>query len=409
MEQERLTLIEAAKDDQESFHSLVEMYSPIVYRWCRRLTENAEDIKDIMQEAFIRLYLDLPKLQNIERFHGWFRKVVVHAAYDWFRKYRRKLEVAEIEQAVDVTGTVWNPPDRNSVGNAFKESIRTALERLSANNRIVFTLFYEQDKTCAEIAEMLHLSENAVKNRLHRAREQVKTELLQLPELQHLREERAFSVLILCGSHKKGGVSFEVAQAVEKSFLKSSPGSTVTIRQLAEFQLLPCRVCYQCERLRKCSLADDFNTIYEECLEADVIVVVSPYYAPIPSKLSAFLERLMSISIAPMAFGRNPGRAFPLQKKWCAVLNFSIVRQQGYMASIIREPLVSIGMGCILTEDKLPLEASIFEHGKLLGSLIIDTLIQKPDSNAIDNWFDYWNAENLNILDLVRQHERKRL
>ena len=409
MEPSTLTLIESAKDNQESFHALVDMYSPIMSRWCRRLTDDAEDIKDIMQEAFIRLYLDLPKLQNPERFHGWFRKVVVHAAYDWFRKYRKKLEVGEIEQAVDVTGTIWNTTDPGSADSAFKDSVKTALDRLSANNRIVFTLFYEQDKTCAEIADMLDLSENAVKNRLHRAREQIKTALSQRPEFRHLREERAFNVLILCGSHKKGGVSFEVAQAVEQSLVTSSPGSTVKIMQLAEFQLLPCRVCNQCERLRKCSIADDFNPIYEECLEADAIVVVSPYYAPIPLKLSAFLERLMSISIAPMAFGRNPGRAFPVQKKWCAVLNFSIVRQQGYMASIIREPLVSMGMGCILTEDKLPLEASIFEHGKLLGTLIIDTLIQKPDSNAIDNWFDYWNAENLKILDLVRQHEHQLL
>lgn len=227
MEPSTLTLIESAKDNQDSFHALVEMYSPIVYRWCRRLTDDAEDIKDIMQEAFIRLYLDLPTLQEAEKFHAWFRKVAIHAAYDWFRKYRKKLEVAEIEQAVDLSGMLRDKHDLGLVDATFKESIKAALERLSDNNRIVFTLFYEQDKTCAEIASMLDLSENAVKNRLHRAREQVKTELSQRPEFRHLREERAFHVLLLCGSHKKGGVSFELAHTVEQSVLTSSPGSKV--------------------------------------------------------------------------------------------------------------------------------------------------------------------------------------
>jgi RNA polymerase sigma-70 factor (ECF subfamily) len=376
-----------------------------VQSWCRRLTEDAEDIKDIAQEAFLRLYQDLPTLREPDKFHLWFKKLTIHAAYDWFRKYRHKIEVVDIEHAMQERGGYGEmKPEESSTA---WDSVKSAIETLSANNRIVFSLFYEHDHSCAEIAGMLKLSENAVKNRLHRAREHVKAELSRLSQFQDLRKARAFNVLIVCASHKKGGVSLEVAHTIEQSLLTASPGSTVAIRQLADSQLLPCRVCYQCERLRKCSLPDEFNDIYAACLQADAIVVVSPYYAPIPSKLSALLERLMAISIAPVAFGQNAGRAFPLQKKWCAVLNFSIVRRQGYMAGIIREPLVSMGLGCILTEGKLPLDASIFEHGTLLGSLIIETLLQKPDSNAIDNWFDYWNSENLNTLDLVRRHERE--
>lgn len=397
------TLIEAAKDQPDSFQTLVEQYSPIVYRWCRRLTENAEDVQDIAQEAFLRLYQDLPTLREPDRFHPWFKRVTIHAAYDWFRKYRHKLEVVDIERVLEEQDRQGDPSAESDY--AENASVKAAIEGLSAQNRIVFALFYEQDHSCAEIAAMLKISENAVKNRLHRARAQVKSELAQLPQFQHLGAGRAFKVLILCASHKKGGVSREVAQTVEQALLQASPGSTVTIRQFAELELQPCRVCNQCERLRKCSLSDDFNTVYADCLQADVIVVVSPYYAPIPSKLAAFLERLMMISITPVSFGRNPGRAFPLQKKWCAVLNFSIVRQQGYLASIIREPLISMGLGCILTEDTLPLDASIFAHAQRLGPLIVETLVQKPDSNAIDNWFNYWNAENLNILDFVRKHE----
>lgn len=400
-------LIEKAKQQKEDFHKLVDLYNPTVYKWCRRLTENEEDIKDIMQEAFIKLYQDLPKLNDASKFNAWFRKVVIHTAFDWFRKNRQKLDLEYIENALEL----YEPNVQNDYGDGadgfLGDSIKAAIEKLSENNRIVFTLFYGQEKKCSDIARMLGLTENAVKNRLSRAREHLRNELSCLKELNYIKKDRAFRILVICCSHKKLGMSYEIAGRVGESVAKASPASEVRMIELADYDLSSCSVCYRCASLRRCDQQDGFNKIYDECLWADAIVIVSPYYAPIPSKLSALLERIMSISISPIATGDHPGRAFPLQKKWCAVLNFSMIQKQGYMASVIREPLVSFGLGLILTEDKLHLDAPIFEHADLLGRLIVERMEKTPESNAIDNWFDYWNEENLKMLDVLRKNERR--
>lgn len=398
-------IIESAKHQKEGFDKLVDIYNPLVYKWCRRLTNNEEDLKDIMQEAFIKLYQDLPKLNEPNKFNAWFRKVVINTAYDWFRKYKKRIDFEYIENILDLPDNNNQNDFYDAEGGFLGDYVKLAIEKLSANNRIVFSLFYEQDKKCSDIARMLSLTENAVKNRLSRAREHLRSELSYLKDLHYLKRDKAFRILVICCSHKKLGVSLDVAERVKSSVASVSPESEVTIVELADYSLSCCNVCYKCSSLIRCEQQDGFNELFDRCLWADAIVIVSPYYAPIPSKLSALLERITSVSISPIVTGKNPARAFPLQKKWCSVLNFSIIQQQGYMASVIREPLVSFGLGLILTEDKLPLDSSIFDHANLLGKLIIETLEKTPDSNAIDNWFDFWNVENLKMLDVLRRNE----
>ncbi|MFZ5354504.1 MAG: sigma-70 family RNA polymerase sigma factor [Bacillota bacterium] len=408
MKKDLYELIEKAKYDESSFRKLVDVYSPYAKGWCSRLTDNEEDLKDIAQEAFIKLYRDLPSLRDAGRFNSWFKRIVTNTAYDWFRKHKRKVELVYIENLAQFDETWGGSVNINEDDSELSRYVISALESLSSNNRIVFTLFYEQGKRCSEIAKMLNLSENAVKNRLLRAREHLREELSCLRSLNLIEKDKSFRILIICCSHKKQGVTLETAEKIKASAVKVSPASEVKIIQLSDYEIKGCKVCYECASLRKCAQRDGFEDIFGMCLSADVIAVVSPYYAPIPSRLSALLERLMAVSISPIALDISPGRAFPLQKKWCAVLNFSIIQQQGYIASVIREPLVSMGMGLIATEGKIPFDAHIFEHAELLGRLIVSRLSEKPDSNAIENWFDYWNEENIRLMDQIRKSEIER-
>ncbi|MDP4093415.1 MAG: sigma-70 family RNA polymerase sigma factor [Bacillota bacterium] len=399
------SIINNAKQQKEDFNKLVDLYNPLVHKWCKRLTDNEEDIKDIMQEAFIKLYQDLPMLNETNKFNAWFRKVVVNTAYDWFRKHRKRVDLEYIENTLELQDCDRRNCYTDTTDGFLGDYIKEAVEKLSYNNRVVFSLFYQQDRKCSDIAKMLGLTENAVKNRLSRAREHLRNELFYLKELNFLKRDRAFKILVICCSHKKQGLSYDIAQKVKGSVSSASPLTEVNIIELADYNLMGCSVCYKCSSLRRCNQQDGFNQLFDNCLWADAIIFVSPYYAPIPSKLSALLERLMSVSISPIVTENNPGRAFPLQKKWCSVLNFSIIQQQSYMASVIREPIVAFGLGLILTEDKLPLDSPIMDHAELLGKLVVNRLENSPESNAIENWFDYWNDENLKMLDVLRKNE----
>jgi hypothetical protein len=69
------------------------------------------------------------------------------------------------------------------------------------------------------------------------------------------------------------------------------------------------------------------------------------------------------------------------------------------MASIIRESLVSMGLGLVMTEREVSFDAPVSDHARALGPLLVRTLTQQPDSDAVENWFDYWNDENLKMLE----------
>jgi|GEM_PF-4490586 len=388
-------LIKQAKTDRDSFNRLVGLYGPVVERWCRGITNNREDGRDIAQEAFIRLYRDLPQLQDAAKFDAWFRRLVANAAYDWFRKHRKHRDLVSIDAGFGADGLPAEPaPEASDLG----EYIMAALDNLSANNRIVFDLFYGAGESCAGIARRLGLSETAVKNRLSRARERLREELAPLTKLHYLKADRVFNILILSCSHRRGGMSETAAARIAETIRCASPGSTVEVVCLADCRLESCTVCYDCAGSGRCRRPDDFDRLYDRCRSADAVLFVVPYYAPVPSKLAAFLERLMAVTIAPIVTGGEAARAFPLQGKWCGVLSFSQVRTQGPVAGFIRDALVAMGFGLILSEDSLAAGAGILDHAAALGDLTVRTLLTQPDSDALANWFTYWDEANRRTL-----------
>lgn len=394
MDVDEALLVEAAKTDPEAFARLTDRYAPRAYRWCRALTANEEDIKDIIQEAFIRLYRSLPQLADTARFGAWFRRLVANAAYDWFRKYRAPYELQSIETVLEQQGESLDSviEQRN-----LRQLVMESLTQLSAVNRITFKLFYERGLKISEIATLLGVSETAVKSRLSRAKAQLRGQLAPLVQGEH--RHRAYRTTVICASHRRGGVSRQLADAVTASLGSASPASTVRVLELADLSIASCRSCSSCARTGHCCQSDDFDGVLGTLLDSDAIVVISPYYAPIPSRLAALLERLMAVSIMPVVAGDSAARGFPLQKRWCAVLHFGADQRQGYMASIIRESLVSMGLGLVMTEREVSFDAPVVDHARALGPLLVRTLTQQPDSDAVENWFDYWNDENLKMLE----------
>ena len=68
--------------------------------------------------------------------------------------------------------------------------------------------------------------------------------------------------------------------------------------RLADAHIESCASCYQCADKKECMVEDDFQAILQRFIDADGIFIISPVYAPIPSKLSALFERLTSLLFA---------------------------------------------------------------------------------------------------------------
>lgn len=127
--------------------------------------------EDIVQEAMVQAYLSIRQLRDPERPYPWLVRIVINLCLNANRKYQR-------EQPTDLL-----PEQRGkSTEDIYMESSRdkevyAAITGLDEHYRTPIILYYFEDLSVREIAYALRLSEGAVKTRLARGREQLKSEL----------------------------------------------------------------------------------------------------------------------------------------------------------------------------------------------------------------------------------------
>lgn len=135
-------------------------YRDLVYSLCFRLTGSSEDAEDATQATFIRAFRDLPRFRGDSSLKTWVYRIALNEALGLRRKQRDLLELTETSADVgDAAASVVEGV-----------AVRSALERLSEEHRIVLVLQFWEGLSGPEIAEVLGISLPAVKMRLHRAR-----------------------------------------------------------------------------------------------------------------------------------------------------------------------------------------------------------------------------------------------
>ena len=82
----------AQKGDSAAFNEIVLAYRKRILGTITRLIARPEDVEDVAQEVFLRLYFSLDQLRTAEVFEPWLYRLTVNAAYDYLRKQRRRQE-----------------------------------------------------------------------------------------------------------------------------------------------------------------------------------------------------------------------------------------------------------------------------------------------------------------------------
>src|SRR5271165_5211249 len=82
----------AQKGDSAAFNDIVLAYRKRILGTITRLIARPEDVEDVAQEVFLRLYFSLDQLRTAEVFEPWLYRLTVNAAYDYLRKQRRRME-----------------------------------------------------------------------------------------------------------------------------------------------------------------------------------------------------------------------------------------------------------------------------------------------------------------------------
>jgi RNA polymerase sigma-70 factor (ECF subfamily) len=165
--------------DSAAFGALVERYQERVYRLALRLTSNESDAEEVLQETFLQAWRKIGTFRGEARFGTWLFRIATNAALMRARAERRR-PTESLEQFLprfDETGTIADLDyERTARADELLEKAelarraREALERLDEPYRAVIVLRDLEGLSTEESAEVLEISPEAVRQRLHRAR-----------------------------------------------------------------------------------------------------------------------------------------------------------------------------------------------------------------------------------------------
>ena len=172
-------LIERARSgDDGAFNQVVRAYRKRILGTIARLIGRPEDVEDVGQEVFLRLYFSLDQLRTPEVFEPWLYRLTVNAAYDYLRRQRRRQEsrMSDLsEQQVVVADAVAGTKALGEEQRRTKvrEFLQALLVGVSEEDRILLTLKEVEGLTLKELEKIYRVSENVLKVRLFRARQRV--------------------------------------------------------------------------------------------------------------------------------------------------------------------------------------------------------------------------------------------
>ena len=164
--------------DNAAFNQIVQAYRKRILGTIARLIGRPEDVEDVGQEVFLRLYYSLDQLRTPEVFEPWLYRLTVNASYDYLRKQRRRNEarMSDLsEQQVMLAdaaagGKVSTEQERQK---NVKELVEALLGAIPEQDRILLTLKEVEGLSLKELEKIYSVNENALKVRLFRARQRV--------------------------------------------------------------------------------------------------------------------------------------------------------------------------------------------------------------------------------------------
>lgn len=162
--------------DLHAFRRLIAPYEGAVYRVAFAVLGNREEAEEAAQDVFFRVHEGLGALRRDLSFGAWVHRVALNTSISAYRRGRRRRRAELSTDPTELTGVPSrNPsnPERDAAEEEAGRKVRAMIRRLPRKLCEAVILRYLQDKSVAEIAEILGIPRGTVKSRLHLARQRL--------------------------------------------------------------------------------------------------------------------------------------------------------------------------------------------------------------------------------------------
>ncbi|MEM8602606.1 MAG: sigma-70 family RNA polymerase sigma factor [Cyanobacteria bacterium P01_H01_bin.121] len=173
------------KPNRKAFTELVRRYQAHIERLFYHLAPDWPDRSDLTQEVWIRVYRNIRRLQEPEKFRGWLSRIATNLFYDELRKRKRRRTPMSLDapKQFDNDEISWElpseqpGPDETMTTQEFYSQLRAAIAQLPEAFRTTIILREIEGLAYEEIAEITGVSLGTVKSRIARARHRLQAQL----------------------------------------------------------------------------------------------------------------------------------------------------------------------------------------------------------------------------------------
>lgn len=164
-----------AQGNKHAFELLIRKHQRLVTHMVGRLVNNSEDLEEICQDVFLKVYEKISEFNFQSKLSTWIATIAYRQAINHLRK--KKIAIADLPED-DKFAERFISTDENP-GEAMEENemdsiVMTMIDKLPPQYKVVLTLYHLEDMNYAEIGEATGMPEGTVKNYLFRARQLLK-------------------------------------------------------------------------------------------------------------------------------------------------------------------------------------------------------------------------------------------
>ena len=170
---EEVLAVSLSKPNQ--FAIIVDRYEDAFLRKAKRILGDREEVADVVQDAFTKIYLNAARFKKQEgaSFKSWAYKILINTTFTYHQKLKKRGEFsAHLDP--EIWELIPDLSEKDWAKENFRDQVASVLSRMPANLARVLSLHFVDDISQADIAQMEGVSVSAVKTRVHRAKKEFK-------------------------------------------------------------------------------------------------------------------------------------------------------------------------------------------------------------------------------------------
>jgi len=177
------------RKSKKAFHQIYERYADDMRFVCTRYIKDHDELSDVVQEGFLKLYHRIDQYKGDGHFEGWLRRIFINTSLDHLEKKKNRYEVYELNGGeenekennlnLESTSELIDLPGHDNEKLEFsQQELLEMVNELPEHFRVVFNLYAIDEYKHKEISEMLNIKLKTSKTRLSRARKILKEKIV---------------------------------------------------------------------------------------------------------------------------------------------------------------------------------------------------------------------------------------